>query len=225
MHAALHDDPNAIGYMAVAGDLKVLRIEIAGHVVGSPPDSYQLASGDYPLTEVLRFYRNPRGGNPEVSHFLREAVSVESYFVILSAGLGELGPQLLVPTVERELPSAYRDLTRGALRVSTTIHFAEGSEQVDPTAQTDLDMLAYYLRILQIRGDKLVHIAFSEDTGDPAKNRAISERLGAIVAAELERRLVTTGDVVPLSAEMPLAGNNTPVERGINRRVETWIRP
>lgn len=225
MRAVLREDPNAIGYMAVANGLKVLRIEVAGHVMASPPDSYHLASGDYPLTQVLRLYRNPRDGNPNVLDFFRNVVAVQSQIAILSLGFAELGPQLLVPPIEPLQPPSYIDLTRGALRVSSTIHFIDGSEQIDPGAQSDLDELAYYLRFLQVRGDKLLHIAFSEDTGDYPKNTAISERLGAIVAKELERRYVTAGNVVSFGASMPLASNLTSVGRGLNRRVETWIKP
>jgi phosphate transport system substrate-binding protein len=225
MPAMVRNDPNAIGYMAIPDGLKVLRIEIPGHVMASPPDSYHLTTGDYPLTQVLRLYRNPRDGNPDVSHFLRNAAAVQSKVIVLLLGFAELGPQLLVPAIEPQAPPGYSDLTRNALRVSTTIRFTDGSEQIDPGVQNDLDVLAHYLRVLQVRGDKLLHIAFSEDTGDCAKNRAISERLGAIVTTELERRNATAGNVVPFGARMPVASNLTSVGRGLNRRVETWIIP
>jgi outer membrane protein OmpA-like peptidoglycan-associated protein len=79
--------------------------------------------------------------------------------------------------------------------------------------------------MLQVRGDHLVHIAFSEGSGDPAADEQSSRQLGEIVAAELRRRLVAPGDVVALGAQRPLVEDDTPVGRGINRRVETWIRP
>jgi phosphate transport system substrate-binding protein len=225
MRAALRNDPNAIGYMAIPNGLKVLPIKIEGHVMASPPDSYHLATSDYPLTQVLRLYRNPRDAKADVSYFFRNATSVQSKVIVMFLGFADLGPQLLVPAIEPQEPAAYGDLTRNALRVSSTIHFADGSDQIDPGAQNDLDVLAYYLRVLQLRGDKLLYIAFSEDTGDSAKNKAISEHLGAIVARELERRSATAGNVVPFGAQMPVASNLTSVGRGLNRRVETWIKP
>ena len=221
----LHDDPTAIGYMAIPDSLKVLRIEVGKNVLASPPDSYHLASGDYPLTQVLRLYRSPQDGNLDVSEFFRSVVAVQSQVTVLFLGFAELGPQLLVPPNEQRSPPGYSDLTRDALRVSSTIRFTDGSEQINPGAQNDLDVLASYLRVLHVRGDKLIHIAFSGDTGDCAEDRATSERLGAIVAAELERRYVTAGKVVPFGAQMPLASNVTSVGRGLNRRVETWIIP
>ena len=149
----------------------------------------------------------------------------QSQFTITSAGLSELGPSLILPSGERRGSGRYEELTRNSLRVSTTIRFDDGTTVVDSSASHDLDLLARYLRMLQVRGDHLVHIAFSEGSGDPAADEQSSRQLGEIVAAELRRRLVAPGDVVALGAQRPLVEDDTPVGRGINRRVETWIRP
>ena len=85
--------------------------------------------------------------------------------------------------------------------------------------------MSLYLRRLAVRGDKLIHIAFSDDSGDEARNMQVSQQLGTIVANALQERRVVPGDVVALGAALPLASDTTAVGRGINRRVETWIRP
>ena len=95
MRAALRNDPNAIGYMAIPNGLKVLPIKIEGHVMASPPDSYHLATSDYPLTQVLRLYRNPRDAKADVSYFFRNATSVQSKVIVMFLGFADLGPQLL----------------------------------------------------------------------------------------------------------------------------------
>ncbi|MBW8727326.1 MAG: substrate-binding domain-containing protein [Inquilinus limosus] len=225
MRATVASDPGAIGYLVVPESLKKVRIIVGGDTNVSPPDSYQLASGDYPLSQTLYLYRDPESGNTDVSAFFDQALAVSSQFTIASAGLSELGPALILPSGERRDSGRYEELTRNALRVSTTIRFDEGSMAVDGTAIHDLDLLARYLRLLQVRGDHLVHIAFSEWSGDPAADERVSRQLGEIVARELRRRLVAPGDVVALGALRPLVEDETPVGRGINRRVETWIRP
>jgi len=225
MRSVAASDPDAIGYFVVPGSLKMLRVIVGDDTKVSPPDSYQLASGDYPLSQTLYLYRDPQGANADVSAFFDQALAVSSQFTIISAGLSELGPALILPSGERRDSGRYEELTRNALRVSTTIRFDDGSMVVDSTASHDLDLLARYLRMLQVRGDHLVHIAFSEGSGDPAADERASRQLGEVVATELRRRLVAPGDVVALGAQRPLVEDDTPVGRGINRRVETWIRP
>ncbi|HTE39531.1 MAG TPA: substrate-binding domain-containing protein [Steroidobacteraceae bacterium] len=225
MREALRSDRNGIGYLAVPKGLKALGIDVRGQVDVSPPGLYELASGDYPVSEILLFYRRLGSENSEASAFFREAVSVSSRVAILSAGLSGLAPQLIFPESFASSSDAYQVLTRNSLRVSTTIRFADGSTEIDAVTGRALDALSLYLRRLQVHGDKLIHIAFSEDTGDPKENIIISERLGKIVISELRKRRVVTGDVVPLGAEEPIGSESTPVGRGLNRRVETWIRP
>ena len=225
LRSALSADPNGIGYLAVPKGLKELRIDVRGQEGVSPPNNYVLASGDYPVNQVLYLYRWLGSENPEVPAFFREAVSISSQVDVMAAGLSGLAPQLLVPENAPPSSDTYQALTRNGLRVSTTIRFADGSAEIDAAASRELDALSVYLRRLQVSGHQLIHIAFSEDTGDQKENIAISQRLGQIVIDELRKRKVVTGDVAPLGADRPLASESTAAGRGLNRRVETWIRP
>jgi len=225
MREMLFADRNGIGYLAIPEGLRELRIDLRGRADVSPPDNYEVASGDYPVSQILHFYRRLGSGNSEALDFFREAVTVSSQVAVLSAGLSELAPQLVFPERFASSSGAYQVLTRNGLRVSTTIRFADGSTEVDAATGRALDALSLYLRRLQVSGDKLIHIAFSQDTGDPKENIAISQRLGQIVVDELRKRRVVPGDMVPLGAEVPLGSDETPVGRELNRRVETWIKP
>lgn len=225
MRRDLLNDPGGIGYTAVPAGLKLLNIDVEpGHRI-SPPDFYQLTSEDYPLTQTLYMYRDPNSTNPSVNLFLRMALSVPAQFTIVSAGLSYMGPQLILPALPDDTPAPYGDLTNRGLRVNLTVRFGDESTAIDSSANYDLDLLARYLRILGMRADHIVLAAFSDDTGDPGRDRATSEEFGKIVAAELMKRHVPTSDILALGSSVQLANNVTPAGRGINRRVEIWLRP
>lgn len=225
LRAALFTDPNGIGYLAIPDGVKELRIDVNGRTGVSPPSNYEVASGDYPVSQVLYLYRGLKAGNGEVSTFFHETVSVASQVAVTSAGLFGLAPQLIVPEASRPASDEYRALTSNGLRVSTTIRFVDGSAKIDAATSQQLDVLANYLRRLNVSGDQLMHIAFSQNTGDPVKNTEISRHLGQIVVDELQKRRVVPGDVFPLGGAVRLGSDLTPMGRGLNRRVETWIRP
>jgi outer membrane protein OmpA-like peptidoglycan-associated protein len=132
---------------------------------------------------------------------------------------------LLVPSWPESIPADYRDAVHNGLRVSLTIHFPPDTTEVDAAASRELDVLAYYLRLLKVNAEKLRHIGFSEDTGDPRENARISQQLADIVADELRHRKVYAGEVLAFGAALPLASDAIPSGRRRNRRVETWILP
>jgi phosphate transport system substrate-binding protein len=223
---SLANDPGAIGYLPLGAIslLKPIRLQTAtGHYVQS--DDYGVATKDFPLELTLLLYRSLRESNKEAEDFLRHARSTPAQVAAMFVGLSQITPQLLFAKLPESAPDDYRKAVANGLRVSITIRFAPGSTDLDPGSARDLDALARYLRLLHVPREKLQHIAFSEDTGDPGENAKIAMHLGATVARELRHRHVRTGQVIEFGARMPLANDSIPAGRNRNRRVETWILP
>jgi len=226
--SALHDlvaaNTGAIGYLPVGllDGLKPLRIAVAGY--HARPDDYGVASGDYPLSLTMRLYRSP-ARTAITDKVFREATSTATEVAVLFAGFSRIKPQLLVPSWPDSIPADYREAVHNGLRVSVTIHFPPDTTEIDAAGSRQLDALAYYLRLLKVSAEKLRHIGFSENTGDPRENARISQQLAAIVAGELRRRKVYAGEVLAFGATLPLSSDAIPDGRRRNRRVETWILP
>jgi outer membrane protein OmpA-like peptidoglycan-associated protein len=227
MAKALKGDPNGIGYLAMgdAEGVKSLQLTVDGEVKVQL-DQYSVACDDYPLTNTISLnHYSDKDPNGEISDFIREVRSPRSEYLIGNLGYVTVRVRVLLPTVIPPLPEEQRFLLYNALRVNRTIRFAVGSEDLDPVESTKLDSLATYLRRLGVNADMLLHLGFSDDSGDPERNLTVSTRLAEAVAAALQERAVTPGQVVGLGAIMPLSSDAVPGGRKRNRRVETWIRP
>ncbi|HUB44300.1 MAG TPA: substrate-binding domain-containing protein [Acetobacteraceae bacterium] len=223
---ALLADPNGIGYLTFnfATGLKPLNLTERGRI-SSRPDPYGLETGDYPLDNLVVLYRLQNQNNDLAASFFRETRSALSQYRLAIAGYSAVDPRLLVPRIDPPLPVEYRTISDNALRVSTTIRFEPGAAALDDVGKSLVDALATYLRNLSVTPNEVIHLCFSEDTGDVAKNLAISGQLGAVVAKALRERGVLPGPIRPMGAALPLASDAIQAGERRNRRVETWIRP
>jgi phosphate transport system substrate-binding protein len=234
MRDSVASDPQAIGYIPVnfiyherinwTGEIEAVRF-VLGNRLTAMPNEYGLATGDYPLVFPILLYRVPGRDNSEIDSFFAVAESVRSHVIEMFAGLTPVTPRLLVPRFESDLPQAYGEIIRNALRVSTTVRFEPGSAKVDSRTKQSLDNLANFLRRLDLAPQRLRHLAFSEDTGTPDRNQDISENLSAVFQRELRSRNVRVGTMVALGAVYPLAASDNPLGQWLNRRIETWVTP
>jgi phosphate transport system substrate-binding protein len=239
-YAAMRDsvvgDTQAIGYVPVnfiyqermnwTGKIVPIRFRL-GDRLTAMPNQYGLATGDYPLVFHHLLYRLPGsdGDNEEVDTFFQQADSVSTRVIDMFAGLTSVTPRLLVPMFDQPLPPEYQAIVRNALRVSTTVRFDPGPAKITPSTKRSLDDLATFLRGLDQSPERLRHLVFSEDTGNPERNQDIAEQLAAVFQRELRARNVRLGEVTALGAALPLAGSDNPLGQWLNRRVETWITP
>lgn len=223
---ALLADPNGIGYVTFnfATGLKPLNLTEHGRI-SSRPDPYGLETGDYPLDNLVVLYRLANQSNDLAASFLRETRTALSQYRLAIAGYSTVDPRLLVPRIDPPLPGEYKAISNNALRVSTTIRFAPGSTALGDVDKLLIDALATYLRNLSVSPDEVIHLCFSEDTGDVARNLAISEQLGQVVTKALRERGAVPGALKPMGAALLLASDAIPAGQRRNRRVETWIRP
>jgi len=114
-------------------------------------------------------------------------------------------------------------------RLSTTVRFASGSSQVSNKALVDLDRLVEYLE--NIEGNVEVSlVGFTDTDGGFAMNTRLSNRRSEQVAAAFLRagagRLGANISIATrgYSELSPAVCNLSTKAKGINRRVEFWIR-
>lgn len=118
----------------------------------------------------------------------------------------------------------------GADRVSLTFRFQDGSSALDANSQQNLADLAQLLEAGQFADKDLILAGFSDGSGDAAGNQLLAqERAEGVVAALSEAapdlepaqlpRVAAFGEVLPMACD------TTTVGRGLNRRVELWLRP
>ncbi len=239
-YAAMRDlvagDAQAIGYVPVnfiyqermnwTGKIVPIRFRLGNRLMAMP-NQYGLATGDYPLVFHHLIYRLPGSDsdNQEVDSFFQQVASVSTHVIDMFAGLTSATPRLLVPLFDQPLPPEYEAIVRNALRVSTTVRFEPGPPQITQPTKRSLDDLANFLHSLDLSPERLRHLVFSEDTGNPERNHDIAEQLAAVFQSELRARDVRLGEITLMGAALPLASSDSPLGQQLNRRVETWITP
>ena len=113
-------------------------------------------------------------------------------------------------------------------RLSTTIRFETGSNQMDQRAKTDIIRLAEKL-VSQDNLDTVVHLqGFTDSVGDFELNQEVSQRRADQVRDALIAIDETLADRVNIQSFgfgeiAPIACNETALGRSINRRVEVWM--
>jgi outer membrane protein OmpA-like peptidoglycan-associated protein len=137
----------------------------------------------------------------------------------------ELGAE--VKRLESELADVRAKQTeRGwILTLKNELLFDSGGSTLKPGAQRALDNLAQFL---QKYSDRDIAIeGFTDSTGSKDLNQQLSEkRAWAVKAALVARGISSTRiDARGYGPSFPVAGNDTPTGRQLNRRVEIVINP
>ena len=118
----------------------------------------------------------------------------------------------------------------GADRLSLTFRFQDGSSSLDANSQQNLADLAQLLEAGQFADQEMIFAGFSDGSGDAAANLALAQdRAEGIAGALAEAAPDLPADrlprVVAFGEVLPMACDTTSVGRGLNRRVEVWLRP
>jgi phosphate transport system substrate-binding protein len=118
----------------------------------------------------------------------------------------------------------------GADRLSLTFRFQDGSSALDAPSQQNLADLAALLLAGQYADNTLIFAGFSDGSGDAAENMALSlERAEGVAGALREAAPDLPEGQMPLvmafGEVLPIACDATSLGRGVNRRVEVWLRP
>lgn len=119
---------------------------------------------------------------------------------------------------------------RDAVRLSATFRFETGSTELDARSISNLDLLAERVELGHFDGRTLVFAGFTDADGSAEANRRIALRRAATVRAAL-RAGADRADLSRLEMESigfgavaPIACEDSPEGKRINRRVEVWLR-
>lgn len=118
----------------------------------------------------------------------------------------------------------------GADRLSLTFRFEDGSSTLNAASRDNLADLALLLEAGMFKGQALVLAGFSDGSGAAAANLDLSrERAEAVALALREAAPTVPPDRLPqvmaFGEALPMACDDTPTGRRLNRRVELWLRP
>jgi hypothetical protein len=212
--------------------------------LGPFPDQYSLRSGDYPMQLTSTLYRRlpaPTTGPDPVADFYDEAASASTQVDLTMAGWSPLEPTLLPASgldILNGTPSAYRELTQRAIRVSTTIRFGnvpikpcdddagpDPGQYLEDQTIAELQELATYLRFLHEPSANVQEVAFSYDTGNAKADTERSRLIGCIVRHKLLDLDAKPGRLLSLGSAAPLADDRLEEGKFVDLRVETWILP
>jgi phosphate transport system substrate-binding protein len=244
---AVARDPFAIGVttLSQSGETKILPL-VDGCGFRGEATRGALRTEDYPLVAPVFLYltktRLPAVGR----EFLRFLRTPAARIAVRRAGfvdqafsrtpLKQQGDRLAnaIRAAGEEVP--LRELQRlvealtGWQRLSVAFRFEGGSAELDPQSTANVISLARALEAGTLGADELLFAGFTDGEGPAEANRrlsrkrAISVRNAVIAAAttidpsRLRLRVEGFGEA------MPMACDDTDWGRGVNRRVEVWVR-
>jgi phosphate transport system substrate-binding protein len=221
---AVAADEHAIGFIGVryVRNAKPLMVEDAG---SSPllPSPMTVSTEDYPLSRRLYLYL-PSKSSQLARDFVDFATSDTGQDVVQGSGFVDLRPQCHPAPVCDTCSTEYRQAVGDGCRMSLDFRFDRGSTQLDTRALHDLVRVTNMMNHAEYDHHLLVLLGFSDASGSPADNLALSRKRAAVVATQLKARGLRVDVERGLGPEMPVADNSTQEGRERNRRVEVWLR-
>ena len=201
---------------------------------------------DYPLTAPLFLYKADRRLPKIARDFLaftrgRSAqliarrvgyvdqlpsiIPIQSQGNRFANAISAAGPEISLQELQR-MTRTLSHLTR----LSPSFRFFAGSDQLDATSRSNVRQLGLALNRGDFNGRHLVIVGFSDAQGPANANRDIALRRAEAVLRAVRATLnPSVRDRVKLSVDafgeaLPMACDDTPIGRKVNRRVEVWVR-
>ena len=243
---AVARDPNAIGVTTLSqiGDGRALPLTGTCGLT-SVAEAVTIAAGDYPLTLPLYLYlpgrRLPKVARemlvylraPEAQAVVRGAGFIDQRFTEtplamqgdrLAYAIRAAGPEVALGDLQRLVSHV-----SGKQRLSITFRFEDGTTELDAPSRASVATLAAALAEGDFDGRSLSFAGFSDGSGAASANLTLSQRRADTARAAVR---AWTGaldiDTVRFDAEgfgeaLPMACDDTPWGRQVNRRVEVWV--
>jgi phosphate transport system substrate-binding protein len=179
--------------------------------------------------EFLAFTRTPEAQNvirrTGFVDQMPEEISLENQGNRLANAIALAGPEIPLEELQRLIT------TLGPMaRLTTSFRFETGSTRLDAQSRSNVQQLARALEQGQYDGRQMLFVGFSDGEGSASVNQNIALRradavMQAVSAAAVTARLDRVKIGVDAFGEaMPMACDDTSWGRGINRRVEVWVR-
>ncbi|WP_309664899.1 phosphate ABC transporter substrate-binding/OmpA family protein [Tabrizicola sp.] len=247
MADAVAKDPWALAITGRAG-VGAARVLPLTDSCGFPllPSALAVKAEDYPLALPIFLLTPPRRLPLMAREFLEFLATPAAQAVVAQAGYVDRSASRQPMTADglrliNAIQGAGDDITLadlkrlvnlmdGADRLSLTFRFEDGSSTLDAQSQDNLADLARLIASGQFRNEEMVLAGFSDGSGAADANLALSIERAARVAQELS---VVAPDLVAAALPrvegfgeaLPMACDETPAGRHLNRRVELWLVP
>jgi phosphate transport system substrate-binding protein len=218
-------DQNGIGFvgMPYIRSAKALAVAEKG-ATPLRPNRLTVATEDYPLSRRLYLYTPTSSQNPYVRKFVEFALSKAGQDVVGSVGFVAQNVERERVPVPEDAPSEYKQLTKGAQRLSLDFRFRVGRSDLDNKAIVDLDRVVTFVGDLKYNGGDIMLFGFADSTGSRPMNMQLSDNRAKTVEEQFKQRGLKPGVVKGFGPDMPVASNETDEGREKNRRVEIWIK-
>ncbi len=221
--AAVGADPDAIGFVGLAGVDGVRSVAIADGGAAVAPRREEVAVEDYPLSRRLYLYL-PATATPLAGAFVDFALGAQGQAQVERSGFVSQDIRAYAAAVRPDAPGEYRVLVAGARRLSLNFRFDSGNAQLDSKGQRDLDRLAAFLREPGQRGLPLLLLGFADaDETLPYLALALSNDRVDDVADRLLTRGIAPARARGMGGTAPVSANDSAQGRLRNRRVEVWL--
>jgi phosphate transport system substrate-binding protein len=205
-----------------------------------------LKTEDYPLTTPLFVYSPIGRPSPIAREFMAYVRSASAQPVIARSGFVDLrvgqvpvdgqGERLANAIVGAGAGVDLDELKRlvgtldGTSRLTLSYRFETGGTRLDAQSRSNIELLATQLEQGRFAGKTVMFVGFTDGEGAAAGNLRLARRradtvrqavLRAAPAADRDRFEVV---VEAFGEAMPMACDDSDWGKGINRRVEVWIR-
>ncbi len=242
---AVAADPAALGLVRFSKIGNAVPLVISGACgLATPATPDTIRSKDYPVTQPLFLYRVGARQPKVVRDFIAYARSHEAQAAVRASGyvdqvIGEIAFERQGDRVANAVlaagddPDAMRAVTGmiGALmnldRLTLTFRFEDGSTDLDPQSATNVLRLSDAIGRGEFDGRELAFVGFTDGVGPADGNQRLSERRARTVLRAVRARIdgaPVTLTAVGFGESMPMACDDTPWGKQVNRRVEVWVK-
>jgi phosphate transport system substrate-binding protein len=217
-------DHNAIGFVNVPYIRSAKRVEILDG------EGAQLAAGRDGGRTYLAFakpvylYKSGKA-NEYAERFKSFILSTEGRKIVRDAKFDPRTPEEMSPPAP-EPPPLYKKLTEHAVQLKGfRCLFEQGSSKLSKECAVAINGLVTSLKEPKNNGWKGVMIfGFADSTGEEDPNLSLSKKRAQAIAARMSGQ-IEPEEVEGFGSSLPVASNEDSAGRGMNRRVEVWLRP
>ena len=209
-----------------------------------PATRGSIRAEDYPVTQPLFLHRIGARQPKLVRDFIAFARSHDAQPLVRAAGfvdqaLGRIAfdsqgdriaNAVLTAGDESAAIETVRDMIgtlMAAERLTLSFRFRDGSSELDPQSASNIQRLADAIGRGEFDERELMFVGFSDGTGEADGNLRLSERRARSVRQAVASRVIDEPVRLTSTAfgeAMPMACDDTPWGRQVNRRVEVWVR-
>lgn len=242
---AVAADPAALGLVPYSMIGNAVPLVVGGACgLATPATRDSIRAEDYPITQPMFLQRIGARQPKLVRDFIAFTRSHEAQPVIRAAGfvdqaIGRIGFDRQGDRIANAVMSAGEDTAAmgavrdmigtlmAAERLTLTFRFRDGSSDLDPQSASNVLRLADAIGRGEFDDRELVFVGFSDGVGETDGNQRLSQRRARSVRRAVAARVV--GEPVKLTATafgeaMPMACDDTPWGKQVNRRVEVWLQ-